>query len=126
MPIANTLARLHNGFAHIILSLGDRQAGGDIVQHHLVIAGGGRFRAAQDVSGDLGEVLFDVGEENGIFLVRLDVAEFGAEVRDVDAVGGVFDVHGVLGAWWLAVAAGPGRGEGEGVGDGDGMLVGRR
>lgn len=65
---------------------------------------------------------FDIGQEDGRVFVGLEVGELGVQVGDVDAVGGVFDGHGIVGGGAGGAGAFGARGEeGEGVGVRDGV-----
>jgi hypothetical protein len=97
--LSYSLPRLDDRFAHIVLCFRDSEAGGYIVQHHLIVLVGLGLRAHQHVLGYLGEMLLDVGEEDGVFFVGLDVAELGGQVVDEDAVGAVFDFHAIAVSW---------------------------
>lgn len=61
-----------------------------------MLGGLGR-RAQQQPPRDAGQVLLDVGQEDGGLAVGLGVAQLGGEVVDVHAVRGVFDLHRVGG-----------------------------
>jgi hypothetical protein len=95
--IPDALPGLDNSLTHAIPGLWHGQAGGDVVENDLVVLGRLGRGTHEDMAGDLGQMALNVREEDGMVVVRLDVAQLGGQVVDVDAMGRVFDEHGIVG-----------------------------